>query len=344
MKHYTQLLQDQRRFKRQRPPVPTYLEVAGCELNEGTWTSILAFFLDPQGEHGLGSLVLDVLLSLFDHHGHNGEATVTQEVRIPSGKQIDLLIETPTHIIVIENKVRHQPVNPFDEYYRFAQSLNSSNDRVVLGILLSIEATALADNAHFKCLTHGQFLKSLRTALEASPLVHPGSLRWILEDFMETVRRVIGGSSMDPEWLAFVADNYDHLDELLAGIAVLRKELRAKVSALRSLVDVTEYENVDQWMYRETGLFDMLVHDITYDSGEVLGINTGLAAAGWSITFFYRSPYDNVDVRVRLRTAGIPFDEGSRPAYCRRFPYQEQLPVIQEHIETILQKLSGANA
>jgi len=88
---------------------------------ENPISDILAFFIDPKEEHGFGSLVLEALLEAAGKSNIISELidSPQRESYTDSGKRIDLITEGEDWILVIENKIRHSAVNPFDDYEEY---------------------------------------------------------------------------------------------------------------------------------------------------------------------------------------------------------------------------------
>jgi PD-(D/E)XK nuclease superfamily len=87
----------------------TFMEIAGYPHYENVYSNILAFYLDPEEAHGLGTLVLDALARVGSiaaaDEGVGGNVSVEREVITDNGNRIDILIETDAHAILIENKI-----------------------------------------------------------------------------------------------------------------------------------------------------------------------------------------------------------------------------------------------
>ena len=94
------------------------MEIAGYPHFENVCSNILAFYLQPNNEHGFGTLFLDVLASLIDEEividGQNVD--IRREELTKKGNRIDLVIESDNYIFGIENKIYADPYNPFEEY------------------------------------------------------------------------------------------------------------------------------------------------------------------------------------------------------------------------------------
>lgn len=95
------------------------MEIAGYPYLENVCSNVLAFFMDPEESHGLGSLVLDALASAGDisagNEGVGGNVSVEREVATDNGR-IDILITSDDSAILIENKIYAGTNNPFDDY------------------------------------------------------------------------------------------------------------------------------------------------------------------------------------------------------------------------------------
>ena len=86
----------------------------GC-INEENISSFLAYLLDPNEDHGLGTVFLEKFLNLKKLKLSEGEIKTTDmnnldikleyQVNIPEKRYIDIVFETSEHIIAIENKI-----------------------------------------------------------------------------------------------------------------------------------------------------------------------------------------------------------------------------------------------
>src|ERR1041385_5227974 len=96
-----------------------FLQVAGRGNLENVTSNLLAFFLNPDENHGLGNIVLESLLELVcpatDSQGcRPGEVEIRREERcilagqqscLRTDKKLDIFIPLPKHVVGIENKV-----------------------------------------------------------------------------------------------------------------------------------------------------------------------------------------------------------------------------------------------
>ena len=96
------------------PPKST-IRILGSARSEGTWNTLLAYFLDPDQPHGFG---IDLLKSFLDtvrretdhtfgyYHWHLEEIEVETEVTSPANNRPDIVLRVPGEwFICIESKV-----------------------------------------------------------------------------------------------------------------------------------------------------------------------------------------------------------------------------------------------
>lgn len=132
-------------FKGLSSPIqdPTFMEIAGYPHYENVCSNILAFYLQPDAAHGLSDLCLKALLSLASVNETLSNVTVEREVTTHAGNRIDLLIQSDTHLIAIENKIYHSVVNPLQDYVSFLE--RQPANRTLVMFLLSLYSVGNQD-------------------------------------------------------------------------------------------------------------------------------------------------------------------------------------------------------
>lgn len=111
------LLQEAGRLR--RPPGEDNIFSIGARgYYENPTSDLLAFFLDPTAEHRLGDLLLSCLVEFLREPPSLLELERPPEREYPTRDQnrIDLFLNGGDWVMAIENKLRHDPVNPFAEY------------------------------------------------------------------------------------------------------------------------------------------------------------------------------------------------------------------------------------
>lgn len=159
------------------------LQMCGIDHLENAWSDIYAYFLNPNKDHGLGSLFLTALMRLIGEQEYAIEdIRIIREYKCKSNKRIDILIRGIEWAIMIENKVYHDIVNPFDTYWSSVYACKKH------GVLLTLNPIASPDS-RFVNITHLQWLREIQRNLPDHLPVKPDIL---LNDFIENVKKLTG--------------------------------------------------------------------------------------------------------------------------------------------------------
>ena len=340
------------------PPPPdrrqTFLEIAGCAHKENACSNILAFFLDPEKPHGLGTLFLDALARIGDIQNQEtiaGNVSVEREEHTGAGNRIDLLIQSDSHAILIENKIWAPIGNPFDDY---AAHLDSLPQATKLKFLLTREPSSEGADDGFRNITHEQLVKGIRGLL--GHYVARADTRYLtfMLDFLNTLDNLQGGMVMGPEFVGLLASRSGEAQRFLKEIEHFKYELRKKVEFLSNLIDVSKYDNVEQflWPLRMTKgleLEDTLAHHIKLPSFKnKVVVDTGIGPKGWVVQCWVLDGDDRAreELRSLLKRLDLPFDEGEgskRFFLIQRFDYAEDLDQIHPDIKKIVVDLADSD-
>jgi hypothetical protein len=96
--------------------------------------------------------------------------SVDRETHTSAGKSIDLLIETGSLIIAVENKLRAKPYNDFDEYTKYTKDrAGDARKKAVLILLALNEIGTTGQLADSQPITYQQFLDRLSSAIDPAP-------------------------------------------------------------------------------------------------------------------------------------------------------------------------------
>ena len=159
-------------FRQQVPErperLPTFLEITRYPHYEDVCSNILEFYLDPKKPHGLGTLFVDAIAcigEIEDQQGMWDNVEVTREEYTEAGKRIDILIQSDSHAVLIENKIFAGPDNPFADYAKHLCSLRQTQKHKFLLTLNDEEATARKWG--FQNITHQKLVERVRKLLGA---------------------------------------------------------------------------------------------------------------------------------------------------------------------------------
>lgn len=160
------------------------LQMCGIDHLENAWSDIYAYFLNPNKEHGLGSMFLTTLLRLIgvQDYAVEGDIRIIREYKCANSKRIDILIRGIEWAIMIENKVYHEIINPFETYWN---SVYACKKR---GVLLTLQPVTSPDS-RFVNVTHSQWLREIQRNL---PDQLPVKTNILLYDFIENVKKLTG--------------------------------------------------------------------------------------------------------------------------------------------------------
>lgn len=132
----------------------------------------MALFCDNNATHGLGDLVLKSLIQCLDQKYHDLDfslnKTPEREVRTSSGKRIDLLLESESWVLVLENKISHHQDNPFQDYEEFVDKnyvrFKESKDQAVF-VVLSPQGDVTGANKRWSGVSYENLIKTIKLHL-----------------------------------------------------------------------------------------------------------------------------------------------------------------------------------
>ena len=337
--------------------LPTLMDIAGYSQKENVCSNILAFFFDPNKPHGLGTLFLDALARIGEIPNQeeiDSNVSVFREATTKAGKRIDLLIESDSHAILIENKIDSGIDNPFGEYAAHLDSLEPAG-RSKHKFLLTLRPHPEDVGYEFENITHERLVKKIRDLL--GNYVAGADMRYLtfMLDFLNTLDNLQGGMVVDPEFLNFLRSHGDDVERLLIRIRAFKQELRNKVEQLAERVDVGSYSNVKRrfwgkqfWGQEDPGsLFDIVAHDISLASGLVVAVDTAITTSGWSSAeIFVRRGGNQAELRKLLQRLEIPFQkiEGKRLIHGTQFEHSAEIGRIAKVVEDVVRKLASSDS
>ena len=341
----TKLLDDFRALPGHVERPRTFMEIAGYPHYENVCSNILAFFMDPQESHGLGTLVLDALVSAggidASESSISSSVSVDREVTTQAGNRIDLLITSDDYAVLIENKIYATVNNPFADYTSYLD-LNHG-DLAGHKILLTVFPTSEGHEWGFANLTYTDFVGEIRSLL--GRYVSSADARYLTMflDFLNTVENLQRGTRMDRELIKFLADRGDDVRDLFANLKRLRVEMREKVHELQTLIDASHYPSVEEeglWRWETVAMFDNLYYKTRVAEDLLVGIDAHLSPHGWEIQIFVRDKGDPLKLKNLLQRLEIPVEEEGRFVHTSHLAYDEDLDQIRPVLQEVIDKLA----
>ncbi|WP_323012547.1 PD-(D/E)XK nuclease family protein [Castellaniella sp.] len=261
-------------------------DVAGYPHYENVASNVLAFFLNPNNEHGLGKLMLSSLLNLAGANETNqSNVQISREVYTVNGGRLDILIETESQLIGIENKIYHFLANDLEDYGKSLDEWAKPNQLAVMKIILSIRKEK--ESFGFICITYEEFFLKIKEHL--GNYVTTSSQKWLLYliDFINTIENLKGGDMEFDENDKFFIKNESRINSLISVKNMFLYKLRYRIQKLQEEIkkpDVCE----KQWIYAGY----CLVHDFNL-SGNLIAFDLNICQAGWELTLFGRDQSSN---------------------------------------------------
>lgn len=194
-------------------PEKNIFSIGGRGHFENPASDMLAFFISPDGGHGLDKVFLICLLQCMKVSVSNLklETAPEREVCTHVGNRIDIIIEGHDWVIVIENKLEHSSINPFDDYVRHAKYTYGAKRLYFVLLYVNEESWP----AEWIPVSWREFSGKI---LENLSEIKVGSapIKWpiLAREFVLNVQQQCGGPSMSDKSFRFVLEHYAAIEEV----------------------------------------------------------------------------------------------------------------------------------
>ena len=323
------------------------MDVAGFPSRENVCSNILAFYLNPAEEHGMGDLLLT---SLFRMCGlKKEEFPPTEQVRIQreygtdERKRIDLVISHPDFTIGIENKIYHWLANDLEHYAGQLTQLTAGSHephKIVLGLhpipgLLS---------GGFHSHTYRDFWTHVRKGL--GPRINSANPKWLthLIDFMANTENLTGSTFEIKPTDRFFIDHEALIARMTADHNEFLTRLTQRVIELKTLMSESgksQFLIKDPWIHASR----VLVFDLLPGNRESVTLDLCLYPSGWELQIFGRSNSSrHYALGLGDRILGGPPQRtnGGQRCLAASWPLETDLGIIREGVNGWIQKLADA--
>jgi hypothetical protein len=220
LEQFIGILEYAKKLKLPSPVEKTVFSIGGRGHYENPISDVLSFFFDPNEQHGFGSLILE---SFFEAIGDVKRSEFMlqykpmREVSTENQKRIDILLEFPDLVIIIENKIRHWLANDLNHYVEDTRKRYEDKKEVKLVVLTPARVRdKLPDNA-LNCTYH-DFLSVIESKMSRIYMQSPNN-KWlfVLRDFILNIRTEIGENklSLTEAEKLFVINNYENIYKLV---------------------------------------------------------------------------------------------------------------------------------
>lgn len=187
---------------------------------ENPTTDILAFFLDDNESHGLGSLVIEALVAILPEEYKKIDCSLIlppeREVRTETGKRIDLLLENQQWIMVIENKIFHEKNNPFKDYelHITGDGKNYFKDKENIFIILSPSGFVPKKCSKWIGISYLSLINSIKDKLSNYFVSEPLN-KWVilLREFILHLENIMSKPDISEDSINFILANLAKIKE-----------------------------------------------------------------------------------------------------------------------------------
>jgi hypothetical protein len=236
-------------------------DIMGVQNKETINSKVLAYFLDPNEDHGFGTLFFDSLLKLLieekedaqESCEYSGEFQVSTEDTTyyaeeedQQQKRIDITIQGDDWSIIIENKLYHFLKNPLKAYLQHAKKHSTHVEGIVLSLKKLRENECTDDGISFSNVTHKALLDHIQKDLILANIENDTDIIY-LREYIKTI-------NTHYQYMNNETSNNDLVNILIDQRGAIEKIEKNKAEAIRhidrQIEEVFEkrgYIKVKQW-------------------------------------------------------------------------------------------------
>lgn len=328
------------------------MEVAGYPHYENVASNMLAFFFQPNEEHGLGDLLLASLLgAVFGEELQNWECpsdvTVHREHGTQAGGRLDLLIVAGDLVIGIENKIYHKLTNDLTDYGMLIEQMGPEGSNRIRLVLSPkpIRQHAGMEKAGFVSLSYPKLWVAVRERLGSR--VHAAHNKWLnyLLDLMETTTRIAGQTGGITANDEFFIQNDQIISQLIKDRQEFLNRLNVMAKTLKDLFDEdgnTPPHQVNRWLYDG----NCVVHEFI-SQGKNITLDLYVTMKGWQVNFFSKSEKSLAHVDELSAQPSLSLLTNNLTLIDRRYrgtvcPIQTPIEDLKQELQVWVLAISGA--
>ena len=265
---------------------PTWLEICRYPYSrfEEICSRILAFYLNPNGEHGMAGLWVSALLDAIgksDWYDYRHDIKVNTE-EYADRKRIDITVVSDDYVIAIENKITADLYNPLAIYKDYISKKYPSKKQalVVLSLKPILDKRLLTDNDFLRCSYQGLF---------------------------ERVNNRIGNYIADTnqKYLTYMVDFMKTIDNMNNTNSQIEKEFFAKNRA-----DIEEF--IQRYQQYKAGILSAQIDNISSLRERMNALTGGnwWAWQGWDLGVTFNENSHKIGIESHFEEVGT-FNENS---------------------------------
>ncbi len=345
--HWKELCDDYRSQHLLETPtkIKTFLEIAGIQSREVYISKILEFFLDANEHHPFGNIFVRSFHNLYrakkdpDNKKEQEkikyakvEKTHTEYPSIAGGR-IDILVETDSYVLAIENKIYADLYNDLKDYKDKAKEIAEKDGKDVVCVVLAPFAMSKAAQEKIKKLdfmfiTYEELFNEVIKHFNEVDVYHKNKhflYMQLFYDLFRTIKNLTGEEKLKEKFADFLAqDNNAYWDSNAYWVVqIIHSCINYKNSVLEKIKDEVEakLKNVSKgsffhWYGEEQEAWNrggsgyvmtnqkyMPTHILTYDTPKnqinkdtikfTIDIGFDYSTGNWQMDFFFRGKEDS---------------------------------------------------
>lgn len=326
---------------------PTVMEICRYTHYEKVCSNILAFYLSPDNQHGLGDLVLKTILSLMGTEIEIANVTVDTEFSL-GGKFIDIVVKTNSFILGIENKIFHTLNNPFKTYAEGLKKIAEDEGKVVFKALLGLNVDEGEKYpGEFIPIKYETFFGEIRSKIGEYIQYSDQKYLTFFIDFINSLEGLTKGVEMDRQEKELFKDKEEFIVAVYNKIVEYQKVLKEQVERVKVFVEKDVDKKIcDIGLYRpgiDKGLKYVLVINIKGETSSIIAVDSVLSPNGWVFEIFPRKQkkIKFEELKRMLEAGGVDYKEtkNKRCAVNPNLDFDALPEDVASTISTFIKKL-----
>lgn len=302
----------------------TIFDTALKNHHENPITELLAFFLDPNEKHGLGSSFYNGFIEAIKYHEKYSEFEFGEILRVVTqqstdkGNRIDLWFETDTALVIVEVKVHHIQNNPFKDYVSWGNKTlavinkaqpDSQEQKHLVTVILSPLGECSQDC--WVGTSYSELTAETKQALGIQIIQNPLN-KWgiFARDFLLHLDSFNDLLETNMESLKFVVDNMQKIQELVQLRENVYKEIIDHINNSFQIALGDEYEAGFRWhTWNGTPALRFVGNNWKYWTETVLNLHINNSPMSCSITIYIDNHTDEIIKKVKQALSRGPYSQ-----------------------------------
>ncbi|MCH9664882.1 MAG: PD-(D/E)XK nuclease family protein [Gammaproteobacteria bacterium] len=315
--------------------IKTFLEIAGIQSREVYISKILEFFLNANEHHPFGNIFVRSFHNLYrakKDQDKNKEQESSKHVKVEqthteytteNNKRIDILVETDSYVLAIENKIYAGLQNDLEDYNETATDVAKEDGKDVVCVVLAPFAMSkddqqkLDNDEHFVFITYEELFNEVIKHFNEVDVYHKNKhflYMQLFYDLFRTIKNFTYGDGQEQVFADFIGQKnnaywarqaihrcIDYKNNVLENV---KKEVKVKLKNVSQgslfhwygevkkaiYIGSTDYASANQkYMPTHILAYDTPEHKINKDTITfTIDIGFDYSTGNWQMDYFFR--------------------------------------------------------